>query len=53
MFVFFISAGINCTNVGYEAFTCLNGYCLRFEKSCDGIEDCIEGSDESPQVCGE
>ena len=51
----FLFSGVqDCNEKGldYQAFTCFNGYCLRFEKSCNGIIDCADGSDENPNVCG-
>ncbi|XP_052813760.1 low-density lipoprotein receptor-related protein 1-like isoform X2 [Mya arenaria] len=42
---------IDCNNVGYTSFPCLTGVCLRFEKSCDGLIDCLDGSDEAVYVC--
>ncbi|XP_052236453.1 prolow-density lipoprotein receptor-related protein 1-like isoform X3 [Dreissena polymorpha] len=44
-------ANQSCSNEGFEAFPCLNGGCIRFEKSCNGIKDCLDASDESPFTC--
>ena len=34
---------VECVNM----FKCTSSYCLKFEKVCDGIKDCQDGSDEA------
>ncbi|CAH0730554.1 unnamed protein product, partial [Brenthis ino] len=31
----------------YDEFSCKNGDCLALEKVCDGVKNCIDGSDEA------
>ncbi|XP_060590385.1 low-density lipoprotein receptor-related protein 1-like isoform X5 [Ruditapes philippinarum] len=45
------ASNFNCIGLGYEAFACLNGFCLPYQKSCDGVTDCVDGSDELNVVC--
>ncbi|XP_053386538.1 low-density lipoprotein receptor-related protein 1-like isoform X2 [Mercenaria mercenaria] len=45
------ASNFQCTGLGYEAYACLNGFCLPFQKSCDGVIDCVDGSDELRTTC--
>lgn len=37
---------VNTSNI-CEEFKCAMGICLSFDKVCDGIRDCLDGSDEN------
>ena len=34
-----------------DDFKCSNGYCIRIERKCDGIDHCGNGDDESESNC--
>lgn len=38
----------NCT--AYE-FRCLDNICISKDLICDGVEHCMDGTDETPEVC--
>ena len=43
---------IECTT---DTFKCMNGIpaCIPTSWVCDGHHECLDGSDESPDICGE
>lgn len=45
-----VDTGARCNQF---QFTCLNGRCISQDWKCDNDDDCGDGSDELPTVCGE
>ena len=43
-----LKTGISCND---DEFNCVSGQCIPLAMSCDGISDCEDGSDESPDQC--
>lgn len=41
----------NPTQCGRFQFQCHSGECIAVYNACDGIPQCIDGSDEGPEVC--
>ena len=37
---------------GDDQFDCRTGGCIDIELSCDGIDHCLDGSDENDDMCG-
>ena len=44
-----VDTGARCNQF---QFTCLNGRCISQDWKCDNDNDCGDGSDELPTVCG-
>ena len=51
--MFLVSAAAKQRTCGESEFRCDDGECILGYWQCDGEKDCIDESDEKPEVCGQ